>query len=116
MPYYIRDPKRDHNFDNHLYAIDSLRLTCSSPVYAASRKGFRERFGSFVFLGRLRQSLMQASGGATESYRVSVVRYRDGCAMVVEFVAFFGFGPRACDLNCSGWAVVGAGGGGSVMF
>ena len=54
---------------------------------------------------------MQASGGATESYRVSVVRYRDGCAMVVEFVAFFGFGPRACDLNCSGWAVVGAGGG-----
>ena len=58
---------------------------------------------------------MQASGGATESYRVSVVHYRDGCAMVVEFVAFFGFGPRACDLNCSGWAVVGAGGG-SVMF
>ena len=49
MPYYIRDPKRDHNFDNHPHASRQARL--GEPEVQLSREvaGDREGFWGHPF-------------------------------------------------------------------
>ena len=32
MPYYIKDPKRDPNFDNHPYVMPTTVTVCKAPV------------------------------------------------------------------------------------
>ena len=38
MPYYNRDPKRDHNFDNHSYRV----IEIMDKKMEATNLGFRE--------------------------------------------------------------------------
>ena len=97
MPYYIRDPKRDHNFDNHPHASRQARL--GEPEVQLSREvaGTGRVFGATLLRLSLKY-LGQRCGCSNfpastlqclqQTHMPSHIRYQ--CA---------GGGPRACSID-----------------
>ena len=94
MPYYNRDPKRDHNFDNYPYEV--LGLQCSEVVRFAS-----SRASDLWGLGFSSGAQAYQPTRIFRCHAPSLISHPDLCSRVPGLVA--------TSLRTSGWSDLGVG-------